>query len=153
MNDADWRSRVCWVVVHPDRPAVLLVERAGALALPETELPAKVWTAEATAILPVLRELVGFDVVLLCCVGEHEDEAARLLRATLMAAPRAAAPPGPGARWVGRQDLVGAAFRHHDQAMVAGSSTSWPGSRPALAGRPGRPAGGSRPPRAGCGAP
>src|SRR5215218_2659190 len=100
MNDADWRSRVCWVVVRPDRPEVLAVEQAGVLALPETELPAKVWTAEATAILPALRELVGFDVVLLCCVREHEDEAARLLRATLMAAPHAAAPPGPGARWV-----------------------------------------------------
>jgi hypothetical protein len=120
MNDADWRSRVRWVVVHPDRPQVLAVEQAGVLALPETELPAKVWTAEATAILPALGELVGFDVVLLCCVREQEDEAARLLRATLMAAPRAAAPPGPGARWVGREDLAGAAFRHHDQAMVAG---------------------------------
>jgi hypothetical protein len=120
MNDADWRSRVSWVVVHPDRPEVLAVEQAGVLALPETELPAKVWTAEATAVLPAVGELVGFDVVLLCCVGEHEDEAARLLRATLMAAPRAAAPPGPGARWVGREDLAGAAFQHHDQPMVAG---------------------------------
>jgi hypothetical protein len=44
MNDADWRSRVRWVVVHPDRPEVLALEQAGGLALPETELPAKVWT-------------------------------------------------------------------------------------------------------------
>jgi hypothetical protein len=96
------------------------VERAGALALPETELPAKVWTADATAVLPALRELVGFDAVLLGCVREDDDEAARVLAATLMAAPREAAPPGPGARWAGRDDLAGAAFRHHDQAMLAG---------------------------------
>ncbi|HET9557955.1 MAG TPA: hypothetical protein VFS70_12515, partial [Actinomycetota bacterium] len=120
MDDSGWRSRIRWVVVHPDRPAVLLVERAGALALPETELPAKVWTADATAILPALRELVGFDAVLLGCVREHEDEAARMLAATLMATPRDAAPPGPGARWAGREDLAGAAFPQHDQAMVAG---------------------------------
>jgi hypothetical protein len=120
MDDSGWRSRIRWVVVHPDRQAVLLVERTGALALPETELPAKVWTADATAILPALRELVGFDAVLLGCVREHQDEAARVLAATLMATPREAAPPGPGARWAGREDLAGAAFPQHDQAMVAG---------------------------------
>jgi hypothetical protein len=120
MDDSGWRSRIRWVVVHPDRPAVLLMERTGALALPETELPAKVWTADATAILPALRELVGFDAVLLGCVREHQDEAARVLAATLMATPREAAPPGPGARWAGREDLAGAAFPQHDQAMVAG---------------------------------
>ena len=120
MNDADWRSRVCWVVVHPDRPEVLALEQEGGLALPETELATKVWTADAAVILPAVAELVGFDVVLLCCVDEHEDEAARLLRATLMAAPRAAAPPRPDARWVGREELAGAAFQRHQQAMVAG---------------------------------
>jgi hypothetical protein len=120
MDDSGWRSRIRWVVVHPDRQAVLLMERTGALALPETELPAKVWTADATAILPALRELVGFDAVLLGCVREHQDEAARVLAATLMATPREAAPPGPGARWAGREDLAGAAFPQHDQAMVAG---------------------------------
>ena len=120
MDDSEWRSRIRWVVVHPDRPAVLLVERAGALALPETELPAKVWTADATVILLALRALVGFDAVLLGCVREHEDEAARVLAATIMATPREAAPPGPGARWAGREDLAGAAFPRHDQAMVAG---------------------------------
>ena len=34
MDDSGWRSRIRWVVVHPDRPAVLAVERAGALAEP-----------------------------------------------------------------------------------------------------------------------
>jgi hypothetical protein len=38
MSDTGWRSRIRWVVVHPHRPAVLMVERAGRLALPETEL-------------------------------------------------------------------------------------------------------------------
>jgi hypothetical protein len=127
MNDWEWRTRIRWVVVHPDRPEVLGVERAGVLALPETKLPAKVWTADAPAVLPALRELVGFDVVLLRGVREHEDESARVLGATLMAAPREAGPPGPGARWVGREDLAGAAVQPHDQACWPGSSTSWPG--------------------------
>jgi len=49
MTDAEWRSRIRWVVAHPHRPAVLLVERAGRPALPETDLGDEVWTADATA--------------------------------------------------------------------------------------------------------
>jgi hypothetical protein len=70
MSDAEWRSRIRWVVAHPHRPEVLMVERAGRLALPETELRDEVWTADATATLPALRELVGVDAVLLRCLGE-----------------------------------------------------------------------------------
>jgi hypothetical protein len=131
MNDADWRSRVCWVVVHPDRPEVLALEQEGGLALPETELATKVWTADAAAMLPAVAELVGFDVVLLCCVDEHEDEAARVLRATLMAAPvrrhrPVRVPGGSGAR-----TSPARCSSTTSRPWWPGSSTSWPEGRPA----------------------
>jgi hypothetical protein len=110
MSDSEWRSRIWWVVVHPHRPEVLMVEQAGVLALPETELRAEVWTADATATLPALSELVGLDAVLLACVSEHKDPSARVQQATLVAAPRDTAPLPPGARWVGGEDLAGAAL-------------------------------------------
>src|SRR5262245_36265457 len=120
MSDSGWRSRIRWVVVRPDRPQLLLVDRAGGLALPETELGDQMWTADASATLPALEQRVGFDAVLLGCLSEQEDPSARVRRATLMAMPRGAASPPPGARWVGRQDLTGATFRHDQATTVAG---------------------------------
>jgi Phosphotransferase enzyme family len=118
MSDAEWRSRICWVVAHPHRPEVLMVERAGRLALPETELRDEVWTADATATLPALRELVGVDAVLLRCLGEQGDPSRRVQRATLVATPRELAPLPPGMRWVGHQDLAGAALQDDRQAAA-----------------------------------
>jgi hypothetical protein len=112
-----------------------MVEQAGVLALPETELRAKVWTADATATLPALRERVGLDAVLLRCVSEHEDPSARVQQATLVAAPRDTAPPPPGARWVGRDDLAGAAFQHDEHAAVAAGILDELAGGPAGAGR------------------
>jgi hypothetical protein len=119
MSDSGWRCRICWVVVHAHRPEVLLVEQDGVLALPETELRAQVWTADATATLPALRERVGLDAVLLGCLSEDQDPSARVQQATLMAAPRDTAPLSLGARWFGREDLAGAAFQHDEHATVA----------------------------------
>ena len=85
-----------------------MVERAGRLDLPETDLPDEVWTADATATLPALRELVGLDAVLLRCLSEREDPSRRMRQATLLATPRELAPSPPGMRWVGREDLPGA---------------------------------------------
>jgi hypothetical protein len=105
MDDSGWRCRIRWVVVRPDEAAVLLIGAAAAPALPEAELPGQVWTAEAEATAAVARELVGFDVASLWCVEEHDDQAARVQRATLAAAPRGEAAAPPGARWVGREEL------------------------------------------------
>jgi hypothetical protein len=135
MSDSGWRSRIRWVVVHPHHPEVLMVQQAGVLALPETELKAEVWTADATATLPGLRELVGVDAVLLRCVSEHEDRSARVQQATLLAAPRATAPLPAGARWVGRDDLAGAAFQHDEHAAVAARILDELAWGPAGAGR------------------
>jgi hypothetical protein len=46
------------VVVHPHDPAVLAARRDGALALPETERPGRVWTAEPAEVLPALAKLL-----------------------------------------------------------------------------------------------
>ena len=106
MSDDGWRARIRWVVVHPDREAVLVARRDGAVRLPEAEQPGQVWTADPAEVLPGLRDLLGADAVLLRCLEEDEDPADRVQRATLVAVPRAvpalvdglewAAPAGPG---------------------------------------------------------
>ena len=112
-----------------------MVEQAGVLALPETELGAEVWTADATATLPALSELVGLDAVLLGCVSEHKDPSARVQQATLVAAPHDMAPLHPGARWVGRADFAGAALQHDEHAAVAAGILDELAGGPGGAGR------------------
>jgi hypothetical protein len=107
VSDGGWRSRLRWVVVHPHDPTVLVARRDGSLVLPETERPGQVWTAQPEEVLPALRELLGTDALLLRCLEEDEDPAARLHRATLLAVPRAVAAPPAGMAWAGRGDLAG----------------------------------------------
>jgi hypothetical protein len=76
MSDDRWRTRLRWVVVHPHDPAVLLARRDGVLALPETERPGQVWTADPAEVLPALGELLGADALLLDCLDDHQDPAA-----------------------------------------------------------------------------
>jgi len=78
MTEDRWRTRLRWVVAHPHDPAVLLARRDGALALPETERPGQVWTADPDEVLPGLRELLGADALLLDCLDDHQDPAARV---------------------------------------------------------------------------
>ena len=107
MSDDRWRTRLRWVVVHPDRPQVLLARRDGALALPEVERPGQLWTADPAEVLPALRELLGADALLLDCLDQHEDPAARVQGATLLAVPREAPALPQGMAWVGRDGLAG----------------------------------------------
>src|SRR5512133_160924 len=108
MSEDRWRTRLRWVVVHPDRPQVLLARRRdGALALPEVERPGQLWTADPTEVLPALCELLGADALLLDCLDQHEDPAARVQRATLLAVPRGAPALPQGMAWVGRDGLAG----------------------------------------------
>ncbi|HET7517498.1 MAG TPA: phosphotransferase, partial [Actinomycetes bacterium] len=53
MSDGGWRARIRWVVVHPDREAVLVARRDGAVRLPEAER----WLGETTAAIG--RPLTG----------------------------------------------------------------------------------------------
>jgi len=101
MSDDRWRTRLRWVVVHPHDPAVLLARRDGVLTLPETERPGQVWTADPAEVLPTLGEptlgeLLGADALLLDCLDDHQDPAAGVQRATLLAVPREAPAPAQG---------------------------------------------------------
>jgi hypothetical protein len=152
MSDDRWRTRLRWVVVHPPVPAVLLARRDGVLALPETERPGQVWTADPAEVLPALGELLGADALLLDCLDDHQDPAAGVQRATLLAVPREAPAPAQGMAWVGRAGLAGAGA---GQAAVAapGWSRSWSAAPAGTAASLGRPAAGSPRPSAGCARP
>ena len=107
MTDDGWRARIRWVVVHPGRDAVLVARPDGVVRLPETELPGRVWTADPSEVLPGLRELLGADAVLLRCLEEDEDDAARVQRATLVAVPRGLPALPDGMAWAVIGELVG----------------------------------------------
>jgi hypothetical protein len=109
MSDDGWRARIRWVVVHPDRPEVLLARRDGGLVLPETERPGQVWIGDPGEVMAPLRELLGGDAVLLRCLEEVEDPSTRTQRVTVLAAARTPAAPPRGTAWLGRADLAAAA--------------------------------------------
>jgi hypothetical protein len=89
------------------------------MALPGVEVEGEVWTADAAVTASALRELLGFDALLLCSLEGHDDPEARVQRAVLLAVPRGAAPLPRGARWVGREDLAAAPGRNEHAAVAA----------------------------------
>jgi hypothetical protein len=107
MSDDGWRARIRWVVVHPGRDMVLVARPDGVVRLPETELPGRVWTADPSEVLPGLRELLGADAVLLRCLDEDTDDAARVQRATLVAVPRGLPALPDTMAWAGAGELAG----------------------------------------------
>ena len=133
MSDDGWRNRIRWVVVHPDREAVLVARRDGTVRLPEAEQPGQVWTPDPAEVLPGLRDLLGADAVLLHCLEEDEDPAARIQRAG-------------GAR----QDLVPERARVHPAAGRGHRLADGAGQAPPERGRLTRgvapPPGAGRPP-------
>jgi hypothetical protein len=135
MGDGAWRTRIRWVVVHPDDPRVLLARRGGELVLPQAERPGQVWTADPEEVLPALRELLGADAVLLRCLEEDEDPAARVQRATLMAVPREPPALPEGLAWVGR-DALAATAAPGDAAVAARAVAELEGGRPGVPGQP-----------------
>src|SRR5215204_2166342 len=135
MSDDGWRARIRWVVAHPTEPTVLLERRDGALRLPGTERPGRVWTAEPGQVLPGLRDLLGTDALLLRCLDEHEEPSAQLQRATLLAVPTALAGLPDGLAWAGRAELAGAAG-DGDGALAARVVEELAGSGTGQLGRP-----------------
>jgi hypothetical protein len=118
MSDDGWRTSIRWVVAHPTEARVLLARREGAVGLPGTERPGRVWTAEPGHVLPGLRDLLGADALLLRCLDEHEDPSAQVQQATLLAVPRALPALPDGLAWAGRAELAGAAV-DGDAALAA----------------------------------
>jgi hypothetical protein len=136
MDEGGWRTRLRFVVVHPEDPAVLLARRDGALALPEVERPGQVWTADPDEVLPALRELLGVDAALLRCLEEAEDPAARRQRATLVVVPRQPPDPPGELAWVGRDRLAGAGVPSGDAAVASRVLGELEGGWAEAAGRP-----------------
>jgi hypothetical protein len=133
MSDDGWRARIRWVVVHPGRDAVLVARPDGVVRLPETELPGRVWTADPSEVLPGLRELLGADAVLLRCLDEDEDDAAKVQRATLVAVPRGLPTMPDGMAWAGVGELAGG---DGDAAVAARVATELGTGGTGVAGRP-----------------
>jgi hypothetical protein len=104
MSEDRWRTRLRWVVVHPHDPAVLLARRDGALG-----------------------ELLGADALLPDCLDDHQDPAARVQRATLLAVWFKANPTSPL--------FVNEGAPMEVVEEVAQSTVWW--LRQVLAGRPG----------------
>ena len=61
-----WRTMVRWIVLHPNRDAVLVIDEDGQPVLPWAELSSAVWLGDAPVLTGALAEL-GVDAVLLGC--------------------------------------------------------------------------------------
>jgi hypothetical protein len=135
MSDDGWRTSVRWVVAHPTEAKVLLADRDGAVRLPGSEQPGRVWTAEPGEVLPGLRDLLGADAVLLRCLDEHENPTAKVRRATLLAVPRTLADRPDGLAWAGTAELAGAGGGG-DAALAARVVEELAGRAAGVGGRP-----------------
>ena len=83
MNEDRWRTRLRWVVVHP-RPGGAAGPPGRGPGPAGDRAPGQVWTADPAEV-PALGELPGADALLLDCLDDHQDPAARVQRATLLA--------------------------------------------------------------------
>jgi hypothetical protein len=135
MSGDGWRTSVRWVVAHPTEAKVLVAGWDGAVRLPGSEQPGRVWTAEPGEVLPGLRDLLGADAILLRCLDEHEDPTLKVQRATLLAVPRALAALPDGLAWAGRAELAGAGG-DGDAALAARVVEELAGRAAGPAGRP-----------------
>jgi hypothetical protein len=101
-----WRTAVSWIVLHPDRNAVLVNDDRGPVRLPTTELPGSIWLGDAPVLSAALTEL-GVDGILLGCRErvEHPDSHVQFL--TMLAAHRSAsAPVPPATRWADLDEVA-----------------------------------------------
>ena len=100
-----WRTEVSWIVLHPDRNAVLVIDGTSPPVLPSTELPAGFWLGDAPVFTGALAEL-GLDAVLLGCRDLVDDHHARVQHLTMVATPRRGSLSAPPAtRWAGHDEL------------------------------------------------
>ena len=95
-----WRTLVRWIVLHPSRDAVLVIDGVGPPALPSAELSSAVWLGDAPVFTGALGEL-GVDAVLLGCGDLLDDPQSRVQHLTMVATPRPGSVEAPSAtRWV-----------------------------------------------------
>ena len=100
-----WRTEVSWVVLHPVRDAVLVIDTDKPPFLPSTELPGEIWLGDAPVFTGALAEL-GLDAVVLGCRDLVDDHDTRVQHLTMMATPRTDSVLAPPAtRWVGIDEV------------------------------------------------
>ena len=97
-----WRTEVSWIVLHPDRAAVLVTDGRGPVGLPSTELSGRTWLGDAPVLTAALAEL-GLDAVLLGCRVLVEDHDTHVQRLTLVATLRPGPVPTPLGNPLGRR--------------------------------------------------
>ena len=99
-----WRTEVSWIVLHPNRNAVL-IDGGRPPVLPSTELPAGIWLGDAPIFTGALAEL-GIDAVLLGCRDLVDDHHAHVQHLTMVATPRPGSVSTPTAtRWAGHDEV------------------------------------------------
>ena len=100
-----WRTEVSWIVLHPNRNAVLVIDGGRPPVLPSTELPGGIWLGDAPVFTGALAEL-GVDAVLLGCRDLLDDQHARVQHLTMVATPRPGSVSTPTAtRWVEHDEV------------------------------------------------
>jgi aminoglycoside phosphotransferase (APT) family kinase protein len=119
VSDPAWRTVIRWAVVHPRLPELLVLDGRGAAALPETDLPGQVWTADCEAAIRALRERAGVDALLLRGLDERDDESGKTRHVTLLAVARGEAPPPAGGAWVDADRLGGVELSARDRSVAA----------------------------------
>jgi Phosphotransferase enzyme family len=104
-DEGAWQTEVSWIVLDPDRAAVLVTDGPEPVGLPSTTLSGRTWLGDAPVLTAALAEL-GLDAVMLGCRDVVEDHSNQVQRLTVLATLR----PGPvatpmGTRWAHRDDL------------------------------------------------
>lgn len=95
-DTAPWRTRVRAVVLHPHLPLALALRVEGRLALPEFELPGRVWSGRPQRFVRAVRDLIGVEVALLRSAAERADHDDLVLHTTLVFVLRDPSRTGPG---------------------------------------------------------
>ena len=118
MIEAEWRTRVTWIIPHPRRPEVLADGDPGNARLPVTELPGELWMGEPEVTTAALHEQCGLDLVMLYCATRSEDRAARVQELAIVATPRPGAVLSDGLRWAGTDEVAGPAAAVASQVLA-----------------------------------
>ncbi|MGP3964867.1 hypothetical protein ACTWPT_53830 [Nonomuraea sp. 3N208] len=79
MTETEWHTRIDWLIVWDDDSRVLALK---------TELVGRVEPDKPGQALAALRKQTGIDAAVLRLSGAETDETARIVRCTLVAAPR-----------------------------------------------------------------
>jgi hypothetical protein len=103
-----WRTRVRAIVLHPRLVKALVLCGPDGLALPEFDLPGRLWSGDPTEAVRAIRDLLSLEVAMLRSTEERADSAGLVLGMTLVFVVRDEGMPIPeNARWLGAEETGG----------------------------------------------